>query len=139
MFLQYSRSDESLGRPACRSTRQDAGAQIIRAYLSRQHAEATETACPMVALPSDVARGGETAKRAFETAFRAMVDRLGRASREGQRTDRTAALSIAALCIGGIVTARAIKDRQLADELREACATVALGLERRNGSRRRGS
>src|SRR5258708_38907089 len=42
----------------------DAGAPIIRAYLSRQHAEAIETAGPMRALPSDVARSGEACVRA---------------------------------------------------------------------------
>ena len=42
----------------------DAGRQIVRAYLSRQHFEAGENACPMVTLPSDVARSGKQAKRA---------------------------------------------------------------------------
>jgi TetR/AcrR family transcriptional repressor of nem operon len=117
----------------------DAGAQIIRAYLSRQHAEAVETACPMVALPSDVARSDAVAKRAFENVFKAMVDRLA-ATRNGKCTDRTTALCIAALCVGGMVTARALEDRGFADELRDACATVALQLERqkrRRGHRRR--
>jgi len=54
----------------------DARDQIIRAYLSRQHADAVETACPMVALPSDVARGGSSAKQAFERAFTAMINCL---------------------------------------------------------------
>ncbi|HWW83067.1 MAG TPA: helix-turn-helix domain-containing protein [Vicinamibacterales bacterium] len=121
----------------------DASAQIIRAYLSRQHADAVETACPMVALPTDVARSGAVAKRAFENAFRAMVDRLETPRRahgpvpraKHHAANRTAALSIAALCIGGMVTARAIEDRGLSDELREACASVALTLQKRARSR----
>ena len=102
----------------------DIGPQIIRAYLSRQHFEDIDNSCPMVALPGDVARAGASAKRAYESVFNAMVDILGR----GARPDRTVALSVAALCVGGMVIARASDDRTFADELREACAAVALRL-----------
>jgi len=34
----------------------DVGPQVVRAYLSRQHFENVEDSCPMVALPTDVAR-----------------------------------------------------------------------------------
>src|SRR6266702_520916 len=49
------------------------GPQIVRAYLSPQHFENIEASCPMIALPSDVARGRQDAKRAFEMVFRAMT------------------------------------------------------------------
>ncbi|MBW0002595.1 MAG: TetR/AcrR family transcriptional regulator [Hyphomicrobiales bacterium] len=106
----------------------DIGPQIVRAYLSRQHFESIENSCPMVALPSDVARNGESAKRAYETVFRAMVDILQNGSRANQHPDRTAALAIAALCVGGMVIARASEDRGLADQVRDACTEVALRL-----------
>src|SRR6202165_3497016 len=38
------------------------------------------------------------------------------------------AQAIASLCIGGMVVARALVDRSLADELRDACTAVALDL-----------
>jgi AcrR family transcriptional regulator len=99
----------------------DVGAQIVRAYLSRQHFEDVENSCPMVALPSDVARSGKSAKRAFETVFKAMVGVLedGLLKASGR---------IAALCVGGMVIARSIDDHALADDLREACMAVALQL-----------
>src|SRR3979490_140854 len=53
-----------------------AAAQVVKAYLSRQHFEDVENSCPMVALPTDVSRSGESAKRAFETVFQAMVSGL---------------------------------------------------------------
>src|SRR3979490_3057420 len=43
----------------------EAGPQIVRASLSRQHFDDVENSCPMVALPSDVARGDDTVKAAF--------------------------------------------------------------------------
>src|SRR5712672_3190827 len=99
----------------------DVGSQVVRAYLSPQHFEDVENSCPMVALPTDVARSGKPAKRAFETVFKAMVNVLERsmAAQESQR--RVTAQAMAALCIGGMVVARALIDRSLADQLRASC------------------
>jgi TetR/AcrR family transcriptional repressor of nem operon len=106
----------------------DAGPQIVRAYLSRQHFEDVENSCPMVALPSDVARGDERVKTAFETVFKAMVTLLSRDVRDSGKPREDTAMAIAALCIGGMVVARSMNDRGLADRLREAATDVALEL-----------
>ena len=106
-------------------TSPDAGPQIVRAYLSRQHFEDVENSCPMIALPSDVARSDAKVKTAFETVFKAMVTLLGREVKDGSENT---ALAIAALCIGGMVVARSMNDRDLSDGLREAAAKVALEL-----------
>ncbi len=104
----------------------DVGPQVVRAYLSRQHFEDVDNSCPMVALPTDVARSGESAKRAFETVFRAMVSVLERSLVQNGQPRRTIAQATAALCIGGMVVARTVVNRATADELRAACMTVAL-------------
>ncbi len=106
----------------------DVGSQVVRAYLSRQHFEDVENSCPMVALPTDVARSGVSARRAFETVFKAMVSVLERSLTQNGRQRRATAQSIAALSIGGMVVARTMVDRALADELRAACTAVALNL-----------
>src|SRR5271155_4283950 len=106
----------------------DVGPQVVRAYLSRQHFEDVENSCPMVALPTDVARSGVSAKRAFETVFKAMVSVLVRSFLEKGRRRRTTAKSVASLAIGGMVVARTMVDRPLADELRSACMAVELQL-----------
>jgi TetR/AcrR family transcriptional regulator, transcriptional repressor for nem operon len=103
----------------------DVGPQVVRAYLSRQHYEDVENSCPMVALPTDVARGDDSAKRAFETVFRAMVSVLERSLVDKKRPRRMRAQAIAAMCVGGMVVARTMVDRGLADELRSACAAMA--------------
>jgi hypothetical protein len=82
----------------------------------------------MIALPTDVARSGKPAKRAFGTVFKAMVSVLERSLIKNGRPRRTTAQATAALCVGGMVLARAMVDRQLADELRDACMEVALDL-----------
>ena len=106
----------------------DVGAQVVRAYLSRQHFEDVENSCPMVALPTDVARSGEVARSAFETVFKAMVSVLERSMAPNGQRKRTAAQAIAAMSIGGMIVARTIVDRGHADELRAACMAVALDL-----------
>ncbi len=100
------------------------GPQIVRAYLSPQHFHDIDHSCPMVALPGDIARSGENAKRAYENALRAMVAHL----QSGGGPEREQALAIAALCIGGMVLARATEDVGLADEVREAAMGAAWDL-----------
>jgi TetR/AcrR family transcriptional regulator, transcriptional repressor for nem operon len=118
----------------------DVGAQVIRAYLSRQHFEDVENSCPMVALPTDVARSGVAARRAFETVFRAMVSVLERGLDPPHRS-RSNAQALAALSIGGMIVARTLLDRDQADELRGSCLSVALrlgGWRSENGAKRSG-
>lgn len=106
----------------------EAGPQIVSAYLSRQHFENVENSCPMVALPSDVTRSGKNIKGAFEKVFKAMVDVLQRGIGANEADAHVHAQATAALCVGGMVVARALADRELADELRESCTRVALQL-----------
>jgi len=123
----------------------DAAPQIVRAYLSRQHFENVENSCPMVALPSYVARSNKTAKAAFENVFRAMVTLLERGISMGGRPRSSTAAgrkrseiaqAVAALCVGGMVVARSAADRAFADELRDSCMKVALQLTGRTGNGR---
>jgi TetR/AcrR family transcriptional repressor of nem operon len=106
----------------------DAGPQIVRAYLSRQHFDDVENSSPMIALPSDVARSDQKVKAAFETVFRAMVTLLSRDVKNTAQPREETATAIAALCIGGMVAARSMNDRGLADRLRAAATKIALEL-----------
>jgi len=106
----------------------DVGPRVVRAYLSRQHFENVEDSCPMVPLPTDVARSGNSARSAFEAVFRSMVSVLERSLTENGRPRRATAQGIATLRIGGMVVARTLVDRTLADELCDACMQVALDL-----------
>jgi TetR/AcrR family transcriptional regulator, transcriptional repressor for nem operon len=112
----------------------DVASQVIRAYLSQQHYEDVENSCPMVALPTDVSRSGHKAKRAFETVFAGMVSVLERSAGERRQKPHATAQAVAALCVGGMVVARAMENRASADALLGACMQVALelgGWERR--------
>jgi hypothetical protein len=82
----------------------------------------------MAALPSYVARSGKEVKRAFEAVFKAMVSVLERSLIDTKGPSHARAQAIAALCVGGMVVARSVVDRAVADELRDACLAMALKL-----------
>jgi AcrR family transcriptional regulator len=106
----------------------DAAHQIINAYLSCEHFEDIDGSCPLVALPSDVSRSDPTVKRAFESVFQGMVGLFEKGLGEGDGKGRDLSLAIASLCVGGMVVARSLENRELADALRDATKRVALRL-----------
>jgi len=54
------------------------------------------------------------------------------------RDRRAVAEAMAALCVGGMVVARAMEDRRAADRLRNSCMRVALSLGGWNSKKPRG-
>ena len=108
----------------------DNAAQFIRDYLSLEHFEDIEGTCPLIAFPTDFLRKEERVRQAFETVLKVMIDVFEQAMGRDGQVARQRARAIAALCVGGMVLARSIEDRVLADELRDAAADVALSLGR---------
>jgi TetR/AcrR family transcriptional regulator, transcriptional repressor for nem operon len=109
-------------------TSKDVGPQVVQAYLSRQHFEDIENSCPMVALPTDVARCDANARQAFEEVFKAMVSVIERGLADKTSPRRLRAQAVAAMCIGGMIIARTMLDDASADELRAACTKMAYKL-----------
>jgi AcrR family transcriptional regulator len=106
----------------------DAARQLVRAYLSQQHFDDVEGSCPMVTLPSDVARSEPAVKRAFEKVFDAMTGLFEETLRRQGRADRDRALATAALCVGAMVVARSVDSAGLSDAIRNAALKTALEL-----------
>jgi hypothetical protein len=91
---------------------------IVNAYLSRDHFDDRADSCPLVALPSDVARGGAAVKAAFRHVLESMV-----AVFEGNLNEpgaRERALALVAMCVGAMIVARAVDQGRLGDEFRDA-------------------
>jgi TetR/AcrR family transcriptional regulator, transcriptional repressor for nem operon len=102
--------------------------QIVRNYLSVRHFEDMEGGCPMIGLPTDISRTDRSVREAFESALRLMIEMFEQGTDGCARLDRKRALAIAALCVGGMVLARSVEDRELADEMREAALAMALSI-----------
>jgi hypothetical protein len=91
---------------------------IVNAYLSREHFEDRKGSCPLVALPSDGARAG----KAVKAAFRQVLDKMTGIFTVNlpKPESRQCALALVAMCVGGMAVARAVDERTLADDIREA-------------------
>ena len=103
------------GGSAPRKTRAQ---RIVDAYFSKDHFDDCETCCPLIGLPSDVARSGGEVKAAYQDVLKKLLgllqaDLIGSDARER-------ALSLVALCVGGMVVARSVEDPALAHDLRRA-------------------
>ncbi len=99
--------------------------QIIGVYLSEAHFENLDETCPLVALPSDTARGGAPVKQAYRQVLEGMIG-LFQASQEDCSDARQRGIAIATLCIGGMVLARAVDDEEFASEIRGTAMESAL-------------
>lgn len=106
----------------------DNAAQFVRDYLSCEHFEDIDGTCPLIAFPTDFLRQEERVRQAYETVLRVMIDIFEQATQRNGQAARSRACAIATLCVGGMVLARSIEDRVLADEIREAAMSIALSL-----------
>ena len=102
--------------------------QILSAYLSREHLDNREESCPLIALPSDVSRGGDAVRRAYRQVVAVMLEVFEKGIVANRGEARARALAIASLCIGSMVVGRAMDDNELANEFRQAAEETALSL-----------
>jgi TetR/AcrR family transcriptional repressor of nem operon len=98
--------------------------RIVDAYFSREHFDDRDGCCPLIGMASDVQRGGEAVKAAYQEVVEQMV-KVFEAHLSGPRAhDR--ALALVALCVGGMVLARNVGDPDLADDFRRAAQAEVL-------------
>ena len=108
------------GRPGPNMTR-----QMIQGYLSNEHLGDLDGQCPMIALPSDVARASPAVQESYQDLLKAMVGLFETGLDEPGHRSRQDALSLAALCVGGMILARTLPDSGLASEIRVAALQTA--------------
>jgi TetR/AcrR family transcriptional repressor of nem operon len=96
-------------------------------YLSIRHRDAVAQGCALPTLISELARSGPEPKRAFEGFLRRFLKKFEQklSTAEGQAdTDR--ALATLAICVGGLVLARAVASPTLSKQILKACRTFAV-------------
>jgi TetR/AcrR family transcriptional regulator, transcriptional repressor for nem operon len=111
--------------------------QLVSAYLSNGHLQDRERSCSLVALASDVGRGGAAVRRAYQHVVESMVGVFARGMSADDAHARARALAITSLCVGSMVMSRAIDDESLAHDLRQAAEEAALSLGGWDGDRSR--
>lgn len=106
----------------------DMAQKMLDSYLSTKHLGDLENQCPMIAMPSEVARASDEVRSAYQDLLKAMVW-LFESSLDASIADRRErALAMAALCVGGMVLARTLPESALAEEVRAAAHAAAVGL-----------
>lgn len=82
----------------------------------------------MIALPSDVARAGQSVRGAFRQVMAMMVGAFEADIEADGQPARDTALALVALIVGGMVLARAVDDPQLGEDLRRAARNHAYSI-----------
>ena len=108
-----------------RPTRQ-AARQLLAGYLSKEHLGDLDGQCPMIALPSDIARSSPEVQTAYEQLLVAMIGLFENSFPGPRPTAHTKALVLAALSVGGMVLARTLPNSKLAESVRSAAYKHAL-------------
>lgn len=111
----------------------DMARRMITGYLSPDHLGDLDGQCPMIALPSDIARANPQVRKAYQLLLTSMVGLFENGLSENEMPDgagpaRDRALALAALCVGGMVLARTLPDSELAEELRAAAHRTAVAM-----------
>jgi len=99
--------------------------RMINGYLSTKHLADLDSQCPLIALPSDIARSGSAVKESYQHLFEAMVG-LFEGNLGGGVEAREKALTLATTCVGGMVLARTLPDKILANEVCDSARRAAL-------------
>jgi TetR/AcrR family transcriptional regulator, transcriptional repressor for nem operon len=94
-------------------------ARLVEAYLSQRHLNDVEQSCPLVTHAAESARGDKELRAVFARVFRSLVETIRADCVEGDDGEEEA-LSIAALCVGGLSLARGLGDQELAERLLRA-------------------
>lgn len=100
---------------------------LVRLYLSDEVVDDVDVHCPLIALPSDVARSGLKPRAAYTEVVESMSFVFSRALGESAEARRKA-LVIVNLCVGGMVIARTTHDPELRKSIRAASRAQALAI-----------
>jgi AcrR family transcriptional regulator len=101
---------------------------LIDTYLSDATLADPDIHCPLVALPSDVARAGLAPRAAYTTLIENMAKIFRAALPADDPTAEESSLRAVSLCVGGMVLARTTDAPKLRKNLRKASRTQALAL-----------
>jgi TetR/AcrR family transcriptional repressor of nem operon len=103
-------------------------ALLVDTYLSDETLADVDSHCPLIALPSDVARAGLRPRAAYTRLVESMLEIFRAAFPKGDRQGNRKAQLIVNLCVGGMLIARTTDDPALRKQLRATARSEALQL-----------
>jgi TetR/AcrR family transcriptional repressor of nem operon len=106
-------------------------ARLIARYLSPVHRDNTDSGCPVPSVAAGVAHASDEVRQVFDEELLGTVNALSELLDDDDT--RQKAIGTMALCIGGMVMARAVADRELSDEILLAARSFGGGVKHRSG------
>ena len=96
--------------------------RLLGAYLNRAHRDNAGAGCPLPSTSADVARATPAVRRAYATELRKIIESLERHLVDPEDDEaHERAVGAMALCVGGLLLARAVDDDALSDDIMRAC------------------
>ena len=104
---------------------------LVRTYLSRSHRDAQGSGCPLPSVSSEISREPAPVRQAYDAE---LIKSLAHIERKIEGTETVSAhdraVGTLALCVGGLLLARAVDDPAVSDDILRACRRFA-GIEPR--------
>jgi len=119
---------ERLERQPRQRTPRQLAELLVDTYLSDETLADVDRHCPLIALPSDVARAGLQPRAAYTQLVESMLEIFRAAFPKGDRQAKRKAQLVVNLCVGGMLIARTTDDPALRGQLRAAARSEALRL-----------
>jgi AcrR family transcriptional regulator len=132
----FARETERLGD---HRSPKDAARRLVELYLSDAVLNDVDQHCPLIAIPSDVARAGLEPRSAYTFIVRRMLHVFRGAFPASDLRGTAKAQVILNLCVGGMIIARTTDDPDLRRSLRSAALHQAFRLLGEPARQRKGS
>ena len=100
--------------------------RLVARYLTPAHRDNPGAGCPLPSLSAEISRESAMVRRAYEDELRQVLSLIetGLAD-EGDEGARSRAMGVLALCVGGMMLARAVDDAEFSDEILHWCRQFA--------------
>lgn len=100
--------------------------RLVARYLSRGHRDAPGMGCPLPAISAEVARAPESVRHIYDDELRKLIECVeGVLAEEADEKAHARAVGALALCVGGLLLARAVEDGELSDDILDSCRRFA--------------
>ena len=127
-FISCNPFNERRERNPRKRTPRQLAELLVDTYLSDETLADVDKHCPLIALPSDVARAGLQPRAAYTQLVEGMLSIFRAAFPKSDRQATRKAQLIVNLCVGGMLVARTTDDPRLRKQLRATARSEALRL-----------
>ena len=98
---------------------------LLSSYLSRDHVENREAACPLAFLTTDIATREPEVRNTYTKIYKKLNSLIHQHTQTYSNCSETNLLAVTAMMIGGVAISRALNEQETVDQVLEACKRAA--------------